>query len=134
MKMTGMADDYTQMLGSWERMLENGLTTFQEGDYKDRSDCHAWSASPLYHFLSLVAGISPAEPGFQSVEIAPALGPLEKIDADMPHPAGTIYVHLERSGKQGIKGSISLPPGLHGTFIWDNTKLNLTPGIQVIKL
>jgi len=134
MKMTGMADDYTQMLGSWERMLSNGLTTFQEGDYKDRSDCHAWSASPLYHFLSLVAGIAPAEPGFQSVEIAPALGPLEKIDADMPHPAGTINVHLERSGKKGIKGTIALPPGLQGTFTWDNNKLNLTPGIQVIKL
>ena len=134
MKKSGMADGYTQMLGSWERMLTNGLTTFQEGDYKDRSDCHAWSASPLYHFLSLVAGITPAEPGFRSVNIVPALGDLEQIEASMPHPAGMIEVQLERRGKSGIKGTIVLPEGLHGTFIWDNNKLLLTPGVQEIKL
>lgn len=133
MKKCGMADRYTEMLGSWERMLENGLTTFQEGDYKDRSDCHAWSASPLYHFLSLVAGITPAEPGFQSVEIRPALGSLEQIDATMPHPAGFIEVHLKRRGKKGIKGSITLPEGIEGTFTWDNYTYPLLPGFQDLK-
>ena len=134
MKKTGMADGYTDMLGSWERMLSNGLTTFQEGDYKDRSDCHAWSASPLYHFLSLVAGITPAEPGFQSVNITPALGDLQQIDATMPHPAGMIELQLERKGKDGIKGVVVLPEGLHGTFIWDERELPLIPGKQEIKL
>ncbi len=133
MKKSGMADGYTDMLGSWEHALENGLTTFQEGNMKDRSDCHAWSASPLYHFLSLVAGITPAEPGFQSVNIAPALGKLQHIEAAMPHPAGMIEVRLERRGKTGIKGSIVLPEGLHGTFIWDEQKVLLTPGSQEIK-
>ena len=134
MKMAGMADQYTEMLGSWERMLENGLTTFQEGDYKERSDCHAWSASPLFHFLSLVAGITPAEPGFRSVNITPALGDLQHIDAAMPHPAGMIELQLERKGKNGIKGFVVLPEGLHGTFIWDQRELLLSPGRQEIKL
>jgi alpha-L-rhamnosidase len=134
MKKTGMADQYTEMLGSWERMLENGLTTFQEGDYKDRSDCHAWSASPLYHFLSLVAGITPAEPGFQSVQIQPAMGSLEDIKAVMPHPAGMIRVELERKGKTGIKGTIVLPEGLNGNFIWDNYSYPLIPGTKEINL
>lgn len=134
MKMAGMADQYTEMLGSWERMLENGLTTFQEGDYKDRSDCHAWSASPLYHFLSLVAGITPAEPGFRSVQIKPALGALEQIDASLPHPLGMIEVQLERKGKEGIRGTIVLPEGIQGKFIWNNFSYPLTPGSQEIKL
>ncbi len=134
MKKTGMADGYTQMLDTWENMLANGLTTFQEGDYKDRSDCHAWSASPLYHFLSLVAGITPAEPGFQSVNITPAMGDLQQIDATMPHPAGMIELQLERKGKNGLKGSITLPEGLHGTFTWGNQDLTLSPGFQEIKL
>ncbi|RLD57483.1 MAG: alpha-L-rhamnosidase [Bacteroidetes bacterium] len=134
MKQSGMADGYTDMLGSWERMLANGLTTFQEGDYKDRSDCHGWSASPLFHFLSLVAGITPAEPGFKSVNIVPALGNLQLIQAVMPHPAGMISVQLERKGKTGIKGTIVLPEGLHGTFLWDKQKVLLTPGTQEIKL
>ena len=134
MKKTGMADQYTEMLGSWERMLENGLTTFQEGDYKDRSDCHAWSASPLYHFLSLVAGITPAEPGFQSVQIQPAMGSLKDFKAVMPHPAGMIRVELERKGKTGIKGTIVLPEGLYGNFIWDNYSYPLTSGTKEINL
>jgi alpha-L-rhamnosidase len=133
LKKTGKADLYTEMLGSWERMLDNGLTTFQEGDYKDRSDCHAWSASPLYHFLSLVAGITPAEPGFQSVDITPALGDLQHIEASMPHPAGMIEVQLERKGEKGIKGTITLPEGVHGYFTWDKTSHPLKPGIQQIK-
>jgi alpha-L-rhamnosidase len=134
MKKAGVADKYTHMLQTWERMLENGLTTFQEGDYKDRSDCHAWSASPLYHFISLVAGIIPADPGFHSVEIRPSLGDLKQIEASMPHPNGLIKVQLERKGKKGIKGTIVLPDGLYGTFIWDDHGHPLSPGIQEIKL
>ncbi len=134
MQMAGMADLYPGMLDSWERMLANGLSTFQEGDTKDRSDCHAWSASPLYHFLSLVSGITPAEPGFRSVHIAPALGSLEKIEAQMPHPKGMILIQLERRGKGGIKGSITLPEGLPGTFTWGNQTLTLSPGLQQIRL
>jgi hypothetical protein len=134
LKKTGMADQYTGMLGSWERMLDNGLTTFQEGDQKDRSDCHAWSASPLYHFLSLVAGITPGEPGFRSVRIEPALGDLKQIDATVPHPAGPIQLHLERKGKEGIKGTVVLPYGIPGTFIWGGTSIRLNPGSQEIQL
>ena len=131
---TGMADRYTDMLGSWERMLENGLTTFQESDVLERSDCHAWSSSPLYHFLSLVAGITPAEPGFESVTISPALGSLEQINATVPHPAGTISLQLERRGKEGIRGSITLPEGVQGTFNWGINSVPLVSGSQDIKL
>ena len=134
MKKAGMADRYTEMLGSWERMLENGLSTFQESDVLERSDCHAWSASPLYHFLSIVAGITPAEPGFKSVNIKPALGGLEQIQASMPHPAGMIDVQLERRGDEGIRGTIVLPEGLYGTFSWEGQNLPLAPGTQEIKL
>ena len=130
----GMADRYTEMLGSWEWMLENGLTTFQESDVLERSDCHAWSASPLYHFLSLVAGITPAEPGFQSVSIKPSLGPLQQINAAMYHPAGMIGIQLERKGKEGVRGTIVLPEGLRGTFSWGIQEVPLFPGSQEIKL
>ena len=134
LKKTGMEDKYLSMLDSWERMLENGLTTFQEGDYKDRSDCHAWSASPLYHFLTIVAGINPAEPGFRSVEIRPTLDDLEEIEASMPHPYGMIEVSLKRKGDKGITGTISLPGDLRGEFIWEGQSVRLSPGSQEIKI
>ena len=68
---TGMADHYLKLLTPWEEMLQKGLTTFEEGDYDERSDCHAWSASPNYDFLATVCGITPAGPGFRMVRIAP---------------------------------------------------------------
>ena len=68
------------------------------------------------------------------MNIVPALGNLQQIEAEMPHPAGMISVQLERKGKTGIKGTIVLPEGLQGTFIWDEQKVLLTPGTQEIKL
>ena len=52
-------------------MLNRGLTTWAETADPTRSDCHAWSASPNYDLLSIVAGIQPAAPGFKRVRIEP---------------------------------------------------------------
>jgi len=45
-----------------------------------------------------------------------------------------IRLQLERKGKTGIKGTIVLPEGLYGTFIWNNYKYPLTPGTREINL
>jgi len=76
LKKAGLADKYLNTLGLWRDMLTKGLTTFAEKPDPTRSDCHAWSASPDYDLLATVAGIEPASPGFQTVKIEPALGPL----------------------------------------------------------
>ena len=51
---SGMGDLYTSLLGNWASQLKQGLTTFAETDVEPRSECHAWSASPNYHFLKIV--------------------------------------------------------------------------------
>jgi len=132
LKKCGMGDLYPGMLGLWEEMLDKGLTTFEEGDYEERSDCHAWSSSPLYDFLSTICGITPAQPGFQSVLISPSLGDLAFVEATMPHPFGPVRVELEHYRKSGIRGSVTLPEGLEGTFIWKGRKMKLKPGMQKI--
>ncbi|RPH99371.1 MAG: alpha-L-rhamnosidase [Calditrichaeota bacterium] len=129
----GMADSYLEQIKSWHDMLAMGLTTFAERPEPTRSDCHAWSASPNYDFLATVCGIQPAEPGFKSVAIRPALGKLTWVKASMPHPLGEIKVELKRKGVSGIEGQITLPPGLNGTFIWNDQEINLTAA-QTINL
>jgi len=111
-------DRYLENLGPWERMIANGMTTFGEMDDNPRSECHPWSATPVYELLTTVAGIQPDSPGFQTVRIAPSLGSLTRLEASMPHPAGMIEVILERSGSSGLKATVHLPAGLHGTFVW----------------
>ncbi|QCR24693.1 alpha-L-rhamnosidase C-terminal domain-containing protein [Pontibacter sp. SGAir0037] len=133
LKKTGMGNLYTDNLGTWKAMLAQGLTTFPEEDSPGtRSDCHAWSASPLIDFLAIVCGIEPASPGFATVRIAPHPGPLKEIKGKMPHPLGIIEVTLKRKGSSGIAVEVILPEGLTGEFIWNNEKVNLLSGRQTI--
>jgi hypothetical protein len=125
LKKTGLADHYLETLGLWNEMLDKGLTTFAENPDPARSDCHAWSASPDYDFLATVAGIRPGTAGFKTVEIEPALGELNFIKGQMPHPAGIIIFDLKRTGNAGITGEIILPEGLTGMFRWNGKAINL---------
>ena len=120
----GQGDRYVDNLGPWENMMANGMTTFGETDGNPRSECHPWSATPVYELLTTVAGIQPGEPGFKTVRIAPALGSLRHVEATMPHPLGMIEVSFER-GASGLKGSIRLPQGLTGEFVWRGKKTAL---------
>jgi hypothetical protein len=79
--------------------------------------------------LTLVAGIEPASPGFATVRIAPHLGDLREASAEFPHPLGMIRVHFERTGSE-LTGSVSLPPGLQGVFLWRGKEQPLHGGIN----
>ena len=131
---TGLADRYLDSLTLWRDQLKLNLTTWAEKPEPSRSDCHAWGSSPNYEFLATVAGITPAAPGFSRVRIAPALGPLQKITARMPHSYGMIEVKLQRTGAVGMTGVVTLPAGLSGTFEWGGQTIVLKPGPQLINV
>ena len=133
MKAAGLGDQYLARLGPWHDMLGLGLTTFAEKPDPTRSDCHAWSASPVYELLATVCGIEPASPGFATVRIEPHLGQLRNARAKMPHPRGEIAVSLRREG-EGVTAEISLPEGVSGTFVWSGRNVELKPGPQTIRL
>ena len=130
----GLSKDYFDILNDWKEMIDIGLTTFAETPEPTRSDCHAWSASPNYHFLSYVCGIIPASPGFKTVIIEPHLGELNYIEVIMPHYKGDILVKLKKNGKMGgIIGEIVLPEGLTGKFIWNGKEKTLKEGKNICK-
>jgi hypothetical protein len=133
-KKVGLGDKFTELLKPWHEMLSNGLTTFAEKPDPTRSDCHAWSASPVYYFLSLVCGIQPETPGFNSVRVEPHFGSLKSIEGAMPHKLGEIKVSLKQTRNNGVAGVISLPEGLKGTFIWNNASMSLKGGENKIKI
>ena len=115
-------------------MIKIGLTTFAENPEPTRSDCHAWSSSPNYDFLATLCGIMPDAPGFKKVVIKPALGELKEVDGRMPHPDGLLQVSLKRSGTTGIEGTVELPPGVTGRFVWNSKEIILKPGKQQLKM
>lgn len=129
----GLGDKYLNLLQPWQTMIDNGMTTFGETDINPRSECHAWSASPNFDFMHIVAGIYPAEPSFKSVIIEPNLGQLKKLDVEFPHPQGIIKVSYVKSGNR-IKAKVTLPEGVKGKFKWKGNSVKLVAGKQNISL
>ncbi len=130
----GIADKYIGQLEPWKQMLDLGLTTFAEEPEPSRSDCHAWSVSPLYYFLSMVCGIKPNEPGFKSVRIEPNIGKLKWVEASMPHVQGDIKVSLQNGNNDRLTGKIILPGNLGGKFVWKAKEIKLKAGVNNISV
>ncbi|MDX2431907.1 MAG: alpha-L-rhamnosidase C-terminal domain-containing protein, partial [Bacteroides sp.] len=130
----GMGDLYLSLLDPWKEMIQKGLTTWEEGDYDERSDCHAWGSSPNYHLLSIVCGINPMAPGFREVSITPMLGQLKHIEASMPHPMGNIKATYDHKPGKKLVATIHLPPETTGLFEWKGFSRILKPGTQTFTL
>ncbi len=134
MKNAGLGNLYVETLKPLKAMNDNGLTTLVEKPEPTRSDCHAWSASPVFYYFSLICGIEPLAPGFKTVRIAPQMGELKWIEGTMPHRFGEIKVNLKQSKNKKISGDVTLPIGLSGTFVWEGEELNLKSGSNKIKV
>ncbi|KAH1785594.1 hypothetical protein KXX20_000406 [Aspergillus fumigatus] len=57
----------------WRRMLECNLTTWEEDDVRQRSDCHAWGSVPIYEYCTELAGVRIEVPGARRVLFKPRL-------------------------------------------------------------
>ncbi|KAF7171945.1 hypothetical protein CNMCM5623_004220 [Aspergillus felis] len=57
----------------WRRMLECNLTTWEEDDVRQRSDCHAWGSVPIYEYCTELAGVRIDAPGARRVLFKPRL-------------------------------------------------------------
>lgn len=134
MREAGLADRYLERLAPWRDMIAIGLTTTPENPEPTRSDSHAWSAHPNYHLLATVLGVRPASPGFRTVTIEPAFGPMRRAEGRVPHPAGTIEVFLKREGDAGISGNVVLPQGLTGSFVWHEKRIELKSGKNAVRI
>lgn len=129
----GMGNQYLQLLGPWREMVSLGLTTWAEQPEPTRSDSHAWSAHPNYDFLTIVAGIRPGAPGFETVTVAPHLGSLKHVSAAVPNPKGMIEVEYTVEHSR-VKAVIVLPAGVSGELLWNGKTSALREGQQELQL
>ncbi len=123
----GLGDEYISSLKPWRELIPLHFSTWPETPGDSRSDSHAWTAHPVYDLLTLVAGIKPGSPGFASVRIAPHLGTLGAVSVQFPHAKGTISAMFERHGDY-LTGTITLPEGLDGTYLWNGKSQPLHSG------
>ncbi len=133
LRKAGLGDRYIERLAPWQAMLRLGLTSAPENPEPTRSDTHAWAAHPNYGLLATVLGVRPSSPGFRTVRIAPALGPLHRAEGRVPHPFGDIDVQLVREGQRGLRAEVTLPRGLSGELEWRGQRRRLHDGRQIIQ-
>lgn len=124
-------DQYHQLLEKWKALLKLGLTTFPEG--MERSECHAWSASPDFEMLATICGIGPDAPGFEKILVKPQLDDGERVKGTVPHWSGKIEAEFTRT-KNELRGRVVLPMGITGRLLWMDRELILRPGGNTINL
>jgi hypothetical protein len=108
----GAWDLLDRCVDRWRDLLRHGFSTFPETAEPSRSDCHAWSAWPMFEFQRVLLGIRPAAPGFASALIAPKpFGRVTEAAGAVPTCRGEIAVAWKMAdGKFALKAS--LPRGL----------------------
>ena len=128
----GRADLIVRHLDGWRAFLDHGAkTTFETQRLYSRSDCHAWSASPLYFFNTALAGVTPSAPFFRKVRVAPQPAGLRRISARTPCPKGVIETEFDFDG-EGVRGTVTLPEGLEGEFVWRGRSRPLPSGKNLV--
>jgi alpha-L-rhamnosidase len=125
----GFGNDYLKWLDIWRKNIDMGLTTWAEiSDLEhNRSDCHAWGASPNIEFYRTILGIDSDAPGFSKIKIEPHLGDMKNAGGQIPHPNGKLSVSykLEKS-KWNIE--LVLPQNTSGVFIWKGKSYPIKAG------
>jgi hypothetical protein len=120
-------------LADWEAMSKTGLLTTPEHPEPTRSDCHGWSAHPLFHLHASLMGIRPGCAGFQMVEIVPKLSHFKKMSAKIPHPKGFVEAAVDTTSERALI-HVKLPEETYGTLVWEDDILTLKPGTNDFEL
>ena len=76
-------------------------------------------------------GVRPAAPFYRTVLVAPQPGPLRFIRSATPTPRGPVALDLAFDGA-AVRGTVTLPERLAGTFRWHGAELSLLPGLNEI--
>lgn len=124
-------DAFWERMKLWYELEEKNFKTVCEAKLPTRSDCHAWSAHPLYHFYATILGIRPSEFGFKKLEIKPMLGKLNLANGKLIHKKGCIEVGFNNDS-QKLSGKISLPEGINGELVTpEGERLTLSSGCKI---
>lgn len=101
----GHADLVSDLCRDWKVFLDAGETSWPEC-WTGGTRCHGWSSTPTADLVRFVLGITPAEPGYAAVRVAPRLGGLEWARATVPTPHGPITVEARADGTVDIDSPV----------------------------
>jgi len=127
----GRGDLFLKKLDQWRGYVALGMRCPLESPEFPRSDCHAFASTPFYHYQTGLAGVRPAAPFFEKVLVKPAPGGLRVVRSKTPHPKGFVETDF-RFADGGVLGSVTLPAGVDGAFVWAGREIPLSSGANAI--
>lgn len=107
-------EDTKILMEKWIHLIDWKCTTCPEEPENGRSECHAWSALPMYEFLRSMAGIKMGETAWKSVIIQPHMEYINSLHGKAVIPGGVIEFNFQK--KQG-NYYVKLPQKMKGRFI-----------------
>jgi hypothetical protein len=110
----GLEDEMRRSLDDWIALIGRGCTTCPEEPHHPRSECHAWSALPLYEFTRTMAGVR-QESG--KIVIRPRMFDLPDFSGTVVTPLGTVRCAYRTDENGTHQYDVSLPEGARGLFI-----------------
>lgn len=99
----------------WIRLPEEHCVACPETPANDRSECHAWSALPMYELLSVIAGIRRESGNPDLVDICPHMDYVPDLEGRMITEYGAIEFCYTPTD-YGMCYEITLPDGMSGSF------------------
>ena len=115
----GMEEQLRLDLDAWIGLMDRGSTTCPEEPHHPRSECHAWSALPLYEFMHTLAGIC-QENGV--IVIRPHLLDLPDLSGSAATPFGVVRFAYRWTDDGAWQYWIRLPDGTKGVLITPSDK------------
>ena len=115
----GMEEQLRWDLEAWISLRDRGSTTCPEEPHHPRSECHAWSALPLYTFIHTLAGIR-QENGV--IVIRPHLLGFPDLSGSAATPLGNVQFVYRQTDDGTWQYRIRLPENVHGLLIMPSDK------------
>lgn len=128
----GMFDVIRAELDAWIELLALDCTTCPETPKNARSDCHAWSALPLYEMVHTLAGIQTQPTG--ELLVRPHLMDLPDLSGRAATKKGTVTFDYRKEETGEWRYTLELPAGMTGRFVCpDGREVFLQEGNNLIK-
>lgn len=127
----GLFDALRSELDAWIELLALDCTTCPETPRNARSDCHAWSALPLYEFIRTLAGIRTQQNG--ELLVIPHLIDLPDLSGQAAADNGPVMFDYRRDETGKWQYVLELPSGMKGHFVCpDGREVSLKEGRNLI--
>ncbi len=128
----GLYDDMRKELEPWIELLDLDCTCCPETPKGARSECHAWSALPLYELVRTMAGVKPQKDG--RLLIAPHPTGLPDLCGQAATENGMVSFDYKKNKTGKWEFSLTLPAGASGVFRFPNgQETALGEGCQILK-